>query len=57
MDNAALFDGLDSSSPRLKPRLSPQLQAMVAQHRSGPISYDQFRSIVSAEIATRQPAQ
>lgn len=57
MDNAALFDGVDTSSPGLKARLSPQLQALVAQHRSGPIPYDQFKSIVTAEIAARQSAR
>jgi hypothetical protein len=54
MDNAALFDGIDAASPGLKARLSPQLQTLVAQHRSGPIPYDQFKSIVAAEIAAAQ---
>jgi hypothetical protein len=57
MDNAALFDGLDAASPGLKARLSPQLQNLVAQHRSGPIPYDQFKSIVAAEIAAHQSAR
>ena len=54
MDNAALFDGIDASSPGLKARLSPALQTVVAEHRNGPIPYDQFKSIVAAQIAARQ---
>ena len=57
MDNAALFDGIDAASPGLKARLTPPLQALVAQHSSGPISYDQFKSIVVAEVAVRQAAR
>ena len=57
MDNAALFDGIDAASPGLKARLSPQLQTLVAQHRSGAIAYDQFKSIVGAQIAARQSAR
>jgi hypothetical protein len=54
MDNAALFDGIDAASPGLRPRLTPALQSLVASHRTGPIAYDQFKSIVSALIAARQ---
>jgi hypothetical protein len=57
MDNAALFDGIDAASPGLKARLNPALQSLVAQHRSGPIAYDQFKSIVAAQIAARQAAR
>jgi len=54
MDNAALFDGIDAASPGLKPRLSSALQRLVAEHRAGPIAYDQFKSIVGGLIAARQ---
>lgn len=57
MDNATLFDGIDAASPGLKARLSPALQRLVAEHRTGPIAYDQFKSIVAAQIAARQSAQ
>lgn len=57
MDNAALFDNIDAASPGLKARLSPALQGLVAAHRTGPITYDQFKSIVSAQIAARQNAR
>jgi hypothetical protein len=54
MDNAALFEGIDAASPGLKARLAPALQSLVTQHRTGPIAYDQFKSIVAALIAARQ---
>lgn len=54
MDNAALFDGIDAASPGLKARLSPALQRLVAENRTGPIAYDQFKSIVGGLIAARQ---
>ena len=57
MDNAALFDGIDAASPGLKARLSPALQRLVAEHRTGPIAYDQFKSIVGGLIAARQNAR
>jgi hypothetical protein len=57
MDNAALFEGIDATSPGLKARLTPALQALIVQHRSGAIAYDQFKSIVSGEIAARQNAR
>jgi hypothetical protein len=57
MDNAGLFDGVDAASPGLKARLSPALRNLVDTHLGGPIPYDQFKSIVSAEIAARQGAR
>jgi hypothetical protein len=57
MNNAALFDGIDAYSPGLKPRLSPALQQLVAEHRAGPMTYDQFKSIVGGLIAARQNAR
>jgi len=57
MNNAALFEGIDASSPGLKPRLSPALQQIVADHRAGPMAYDQFKSIVGGLIAARQNAR
>ena len=57
MDNAALFDSIDAASPGLRPRLSPALQQLVAEHRSGPIAYDQFKTIVAGLIAARQSAR
>lgn len=57
MDNAALFDGVDAASPGLKTRLSPALQSLVAEHRTGPIAYDQFKSIVAGLVAARQSAR
>jgi hypothetical protein len=57
MDNAALFDGIDAASPGLQARLSPALQRLVAEHRAGPIAYDQFKSIVAGLIAARQDAR
>jgi len=57
MDNAALFDGIDAASPALKARLTPPLQALIAQHRSGPIPYDQFKSIVAGLIAAGPAAR
>ena len=55
-DNAALFDGIDAASPGLRPRLTPALQALVASHRSGPIAYDQFKSIIAALVAAAPSA-
>jgi hypothetical protein len=52
--NTGLFDGIDASSPGLKARLAPPLQSMVAQHHGGPISYEQFKSVVRAQIAAHQ---
>jgi hypothetical protein len=57
MDNAALFDGIDAASPGLKARLSPALQTVVAEHRNGPLPYDQFKSIVAGLIAASPPAR
>jgi hypothetical protein len=57
MDNAALFDGLDAASPGLKARLSPALQRLIAEHGTGPIPYDQFKSLISAQIAASQPVK
>jgi len=54
MDNAGLFEGIDATSPGLKARLTPALQRLVAEHRTGPIAYDQFKSIVGGLIAAQQ---
>jgi hypothetical protein len=54
MDNAALFEGLDAASPGLQARLSPALQRLIAEHRAGPIPYDQFKSLITAQIAASQ---
>ena len=51
MDNATLFQGIDAASPSLRSRLTPALQSLVASHRTGPIVYDQFKSIVVALVA------
>jgi hypothetical protein len=56
-DNAGLFGTVDQTSPGLRPRLSPQLQQLVSEHHSGPISYDQLKSLVQNEVAARQAAQ
>jgi hypothetical protein len=57
LDNAALFDGVDTTSPGLKSKLSPTLQGLVASHRSGALDYGQFQSIVAAQVSSRQPAR
>jgi hypothetical protein len=57
IDNAALFDGVDKTAPTLKNHISPAVQQMVVQHRSGPISYEDFRSFVQGVLAARQAAQ
>ncbi len=57
MDNAALFDDINAASPGLQARLSPALQRLVAEHRTGPIAYDQFKSVVGGLIAARQNAR
>jgi hypothetical protein len=56
-DNAGLFGTVDQTSPGLRPRLAPQLQQMMTQHRSGPISYEQLKAVVQNEVAARQAAQ
>lgn len=57
MDNAGLFTGIEQTAPTLRARLSQPLQQLVTQHRAGPITYDQFKSFVQAEVAARQAAQ
>jgi hypothetical protein len=56
-DNAGLFTGIEQSSPQLTLRLSQNLQQLVIQHRTGPITYDQFKSFVQNQVAARQGAQ
>jgi hypothetical protein len=56
-DNAGLFGTVDQTSPGLRPRLSPAVQQLMSEHRSGPISYEQFKSFVQNEVAARQAAQ
>jgi hypothetical protein len=56
-DNAGLFVTVDQTSPGLRPRLAPQLQQMMTEHRSGPITYDQLKALVQNEVAARQAAQ
>jgi hypothetical protein len=57
MDNAGLFGTVNQTSPGLQARLSPALQQLVSEHHSGPISYDQFKTLVQDEVAARQAAQ
>jgi hypothetical protein len=57
MDNAGLFGTIDQTSPGLRPRLSPALQQLITNHRSGPISYAQLKALVQSEVAARQAAQ
>lgn len=56
-DNAGLFGTVDQTSPGLRPRLAPQLQQLMTDHRSGPISYEQLKAVVQNEVAARQAAQ
>jgi len=56
-DNAGLFGTVDQTSPGLRPRLNPQLQQLMTNHRSGPISYEQLKAVVQSEVAARQAAQ
>jgi hypothetical protein len=56
-DNAGLFGTVDQTSPGLRARLNPQLQQLITDHRSGPISYDQLKALVQSEVAARQAAQ
>jgi len=56
-DNASLFTTVDQTSPGLRPRLAPQLQQLMTEHRNGPITYDQLKALVQNEVAARQAAR
>jgi hypothetical protein len=56
-DNAGLFGTVDQTSPGLRPRLNPQTQQLITNHQSGPISYEQLKTVVQNQIAARQAAR
>ena len=56
-NNAALFNGAGNTVPNLKNHLSPAVQQLAAQHSSGPISYEDFKSFVQGVLAARQASQ
>ena len=50
-NNMGLFRNIDKSAPQLSSQLAPGAQQLLTQHRSGPISYDQLRSMIQALMA------
>lgn len=52
LGNGALFRGMDPASDSKLQALNVQARTTVQQHRSGPIPYDQLRSIIQALTAS-----
>jgi hypothetical protein len=57
LNNAGLFDGSTKTVPNLSRFLSPAVQQLASQHRSGPITYEDFRTFVQGVLAARQAGQ
>jgi hypothetical protein len=57
VNNAGLFEGVAKTVPNLKSHVSSAVQQLTAQHQSGPISYEDFKSFVQGVLAARQSAQ
>ena len=50
-DNGALFRGMDPASNSKLQSLNVQARTLISQHRSGPIPYDQLKSVIQALAA------
>ena len=50
-NNGQLFRGMDPASNSKLQSLNVQARTMVTQHRSGPIAYDQLKSVIQALAA------
>ena len=52
--NRGLLANLEASVPELSQRVSSSARVVLQNHREGPISYAQFKDIISGVIAARQ---
>lgn len=52
--NMGLFHGIEKDAPTLQAALTTQTQGLLVNHRSGPISYDQFKEIMRGLNSVRR---